>query len=96
MQRPTASLRLALRVQCVRDGLRLRVDFDHRPKRRSIAVDRFDALQIEIHQPTRRIPAVRHRVLELRDGHFVEFKRGDRRTLEGGCCRREGMDNGDG
>ena len=73
---PRGPLALALGVERVRDGERVRVELDHRAQRRTAAIDVLDPPQVQLGDLPRRVAAGRHPVLQLRGGDFFERKRG--------------------
>ena len=65
---------------------RVGIDFDDRAQRRPAAIDRLDALQIQLGQLPRRVAPARHPVLQLRGGRFFERER--RRSWDARWCSR--------
>ncbi len=75
MQRPAHMVHFALGVEPVGDGQRVRIRFEHRVE---LGIELGDAREIRRANGTRSARAGAHRVLELRDGHFLELEIGVR------------------
>jgi hypothetical protein len=75
MEGAPSALRFPLGIERVSDPQRLGIDFNHRPERRPRAIDLFDALEIQFHQPPRRVAPGLHVLLQLLERGFFKRER---------------------
>ena len=89
---PRTPARPALGVQRVGNRQRVGIELDDRPQRRTAAIDGLDARGVELDEPSRRVAAGRHRLLQLGNRHFIEIerRRGLPRIDPKSCASRRG------
>ena len=92
MERAARTSGAPFRIQGVRSGERVGIHLDHRSERRPVPIDLLDPLQIELREPSRRVAARLHPLLQPLDGRFFQLER--RRCLR--TRRNEGHDAHDG